>query len=252
MKARIFACLVGLAALFSGGLRAQEGLKLGFVALPQTTWLLNNDDIDAALDEFTYKVTWGMAVGPEIGYNFNEHLGFRLDFLYSVQGQEYENLNAEDTWVHHTRRLHYLKVPLMFGFNTNTQFNKLIFSAHAGFQANFLIKARYYNDDESYTPDEALFDNITDYPSEYQQYSFLDYGPVADIGLDIKLTYNLLANIHLRADYSISDAENKNASFRETLQGITNQRLFYDSERAETNNLTGGIRLGLTWTIGAQ
>ena len=211
--------------------------------------MLNQEDMDAPLDQFEYQTTWGMAAGPNFGYNFTDGFGFRLNFLYSAQGQRYANVNAEGTTVNHTRRLNYLKVPLFLSFNTGTEFNKLIFSFNAGFQANMLVRARYYNDDESYTPDEAYFDNITEYPTTYQRYSWLDYGPTASIGLDIKLTYNIMANIHVRGDYSLSDAENKNAAYKLWNLGSPEDVKFWDETRSITNNLTGGLAIGLTYTF---
>jgi len=159
-------CFCGTATVFG-----QKGIKIGFSAIPQTTWMLNKDDMEAPLDQFEYKTTFGMAAGPSFGYNFNDGLGFRMNFLYSAQGQRYSNLNSEGTTVTHNRRLNYFKIPLLFHFNTNSAYRKVIFTAEAGMQFNLLTRARYYNDDQSYTPDEALWDNVTDYPTTYQRYN---------------------------------------------------------------------------------
>lgn len=244
------ACL--LCTLFSGAAFGQKGLKLGLIALPQTTWMLNSDDQAAPLDQFTYKTTFGMAAGPTFGYNFGENVGFRMNLLYSVQGQRYENKNSEGDWVEHTRRLHYLKAPIMVGFNTGGSYSKVMFSMYAGFQASMLTHARYYNDDQSYTPDETLYGNVTDYPSTYRQYSLIDYGPVADIGLDIKLTYNVQANLRIRGDYGLNDAERKNATYKLTEYGIPTSQPIYSQDRPATTNITGGIAVGLTYTIVTQ
>ncbi|HHG85715.1 MAG TPA: PorT family protein [Bacteroidetes bacterium] len=241
--------LLVVGGLASSSAFAQKGLKLGIVAFPHTTWMLNQDDLEAAQDVYKYETTFGMAAGPSVGYNFGDGIGFRLNFLYSAQGQRWTSLNSRGDVVTNNQRLHYLKVPLMLSFNTGTEFNKLIFSFQAGFQGNVLMRARYYNDDESYTPDEALFDNVTDFPTTYQRFSWLDYGPVAEIGLDIKLTYNIMANIHLRGDYSLSDAENKDASFKLWERGVPNDVRYWGNDRAVTNNLTAGIVFGLTYTF---
>lgn len=229
--------------------QAQKGIKIGVVALPQTTWMLNKADMEAPQDEFDYQTTFGMAAGPSLGYNFGDGIGFRLNFIYSAQGQRFSNVNDEGTTVNHVRRLNYLKVPLLLSFNTGTEFRRLIFSFNAGFQANLLTRARYYNDDQSYTPDEALWDNVTDYPTTYQRFSWLDYGPVVDMGFDIKLKYNLMANVHLRADYSLSDAENKNSAYKLWTFGIPEDVRYYASDRPVTTNLTGGLMFGFTYTI---
>ncbi len=251
MKGKFFSiALVIVAALITTApLKAQEGLKLGFVALPQTTWMLNQQDIEAPQDEFTFKTTYGMAAGPTFGYNFNDYFGFRLNALYSAQGQRYTSINANEDLVTHTRRLNYLKTPLFVSVNTGTEFRKFVFSFAAGYQANFLIGARYSNDDQSYTPDQGLFDNVTDYPTTYNRYSWIDHGPVVDFGLDIKLTYSVFANIHLRADYSITDAEDKNASYKFWTNGIPEDVTFYPTDRGMTNNLNAGVAFGLTYTF---
>ncbi|MEM0997501.1 MAG: porin family protein [Bacteroidota bacterium] len=246
---RILLVLLVVSGTAFTGAFAQKGLKLGVVALPQTTWLLNQQDIDAPQDVFDFKTTFGMAAGPMVGYNFGDGIGFRLNFLYSAQGQKWTNNNSRGDVVTNTQRLHYLKVPLLVSFNTGTDFNKWIFSFQAGFQANLLVRARYYNDDESYTPDEALFDNITDFPTTYQRFNWIDYGPVVDFGLDIKLKYNVMANIHLRADYSISDAENKDAAYKLWTFGVPDDVTFYPTDRGMTNNFTAGLVFGLTYTF---
>jgi hypothetical protein len=248
---RIFVSLlavIALATAFSPALKAQEGLKIGISAMPQNTWMLNKDEMDARLDSFKYDLTFGMAAGPFIGYNFSDKLGFRLGFLYSVQGQKHTQVDDSVT-ISHTRKLHYLKMPLTLGFNSGTEFNKVIFFFHAGFQVGLLTKARYYNDDERYTPDQALYDNVTDYPTTYQTYKWLDYGPVLQTGVDVKLAYNIMANIHIRADYSLGDIEDKDETYRLTTNGITNVVKYWPENRAETGNITGGIMLGITYTF---
>lgn len=235
--------------LLSGAVFAQEGIKIGFVALPQTTWMLNQADMEAPLDEFDYKTTFGMAAGPSFGYNFGDGIGFRLNFLYSTQGQRYADINGDGETVNHTRRINYLKIPLFLSFNTGTQYRKVIFSFNPGFQFNLLTNARYYNDDQSYTPDEALWDNVTEYPTTYQRFSWYDFGPVVDFGLDIKMKYNLMANVHVRADYGLGDAENKNAAYKLWTFGIPDDVTYYPVDRPKTSNLTGGLVFGFTYTI---
>lgn len=232
-----------------GMLQAQQGLKFGVSAIPMSTWLVNSDDIDANLEDYTYETTWGMAAGPMIGYNLNDNFGFRMNFLYSVQGQEYTNLNALGDEVRHTNRLHYLKLPLTLGFNTNTEYNKYIFYFHGGFQLNMLMKGKYYNDDQSYVPDPTFELQVADYPTVWERYNFIDYGPVVETGLDIKLKYNLMGNIHLRADYGLNDAEKKGVEYKQITNGQTDVVKFWDQERAKTRNFTAGLLIGITYTF---
>ena len=247
-KGFILLCFILTFSSF-GLLQAQEGLKIGVMAHPMTTYLVNPDDIDANLEDYSYETTFGMAAGPLIGYNFNDNIGFRTSFLYSVQGQKYTALNAQDDEILHTTRLHYLKIPLTVGFNTNTEYNKYIFYFHGGFQLNLLMKGKYYNDDQSYVPDPTFELQVSDYPNVWERYNFVDYGPVVETGLDIKLKYNLMGNIHVRADYGLNDAERKDVEYRLTTNGQTDVVKFWDQERSKTRNFTAGLVIGITYTF---
>ncbi len=245
--------LVFVTGMFSvNDLKGQAGLKLGFSGGPQSTWLLNKQDMEAALDAFTYKSTYGMAFCPFFGYDLNDYFGFRIQALYSAQGQKWQNINSSGDEVNHTQRLNYLKAPILFNFSTGLSRRKLALNVAVGYQASFLINARYRNDDQSYTPDEALFDNITGYPTQYQRFSWWDHGPVAQIGVNIKLTYNVVANIHIRGDYGLTDAENKNTTYERWTFGVPEEVFFFPPDRSKTSNLTGGLHFGLTYTFSSN
>ncbi|MCB9231107.1 MAG: PorT family protein [Bacteroidia bacterium] len=252
MRSVLFLFLLLAGFLAPSLVQAQKGLKLGFFALPQNTWMYNADDAAAAKDVYSHRITFGMAAGGSAGYNFTQHFGVRTNIIYSLQGQRWQSKNALRDIVTHNQRMHYLKVPIMIGFNTNTRLSKVIFSMYGGFQAGLLVKARYYNDDQTYVPDQELYSNILDWPSEYRQHRWYDYGPVGEIGVDVKLTYNIMANVRIRADYSLVDAENKNATYRELENGIPVIKKFYSDTRPATTNMNGGILFGLTWTITEQ
>jgi hypothetical protein len=80
--------------LLIGSVWAQEGaIRIGAVLLPQSTWLLNQDDSDAG-PELDYESTWGFAGGVSASYNFTDYLGVGLDVLYSNQGQKYKGTQS--------------------------------------------------------------------------------------------------------------------------------------------------------------
>lgn len=251
MKIRHKSFLFGLATLLllPGIMKAQKGVKIGLLALPQSTWLFNSDDWNAAKDIYDHKFTFGMAAGPIFGYNFSENFGFRTNFLYSLQGQHYHSRNAELELVTHKIRLHYVKMPIMFGFNTNTEFSKMIFSFYVGFQGNLLMRAQYQDNNQSFVADPSLDPTILDYPSSFRQYNWFDYGPVLDIGFDVKLTYNIMANLHLRAEYGLGDAENKGATITRIENGVVFRESFWPETRPATQNYVGGLTFGLTYTF---
>jgi len=133
--------------LLIGSIWAQEGaIRIGAVLLPQSTWLLNQDDSDAG-PELDYKSTWGFAGGVSASYNFTDYLGVGLDVLYSNQGQKYKGTKSGITYTAKTT-LNYLKLPLLLRFNSDP--NSVVqFSAFLGPQFSFLLS---YNDRKETNP----------------------------------------------------------------------------------------------------
>jgi hypothetical protein len=123
--------------LLIGSMWAQEGaISIGAVLLPQSTWLLNQDDSDAG-PELDYEVTWGFAGGISASYNFNDQLGVGLDVLYSNQGQKYKGTQSGISYTAKAT-LNYLKLPLLFRFNSDP--NSVVqFNAFLGPQFSFLL-----------------------------------------------------------------------------------------------------------------
>lgn len=228
---------------------SQKGFKLGVIALPQNTWLLNSDDWNAPKNQYEHQITMGMAGGLLAGWNFGDGVGLKMNFLYSLQGQKYRSLNDKNEEVENNIRLQYLKIPLMLSFNSRTQYNKVIFSFGLGFEVGFLTRARYFNNDQSYVPDPVLMANVLDYPSTWESYNTMTYGPCAEVGFDVKLTYNIMANFRLRGDYMLNDAEDKNRTITRIQNGIPYREYYWGETRPDTKQFTGGILLGLTYTF---
>jgi hypothetical protein len=82
-------------------------------------------------------------------------------------------------------------------------------------------------------------------------------GLVSDLGFDVRLSYDLVLNLHLRANYSLGDIENKDASFFVSQNGQIAQQDFWASRRglladAPTNALNLGAKIGLTYTLAGR
>ena len=234
---------------------AQQGLKIGGFVMPQAVFLLN--DTDLALDDDAYQVEFlgGMAGGAVVGYNFNDFTGLRLNVLYAQEGGKYSSRRDIRSRNNFVTRVEYLKIPLMVGFNTQPLDNKLMFTLYAGGQIGFLTRAFSYDDNPAYDP--GIPDNISNFPSTYETYKTFNYGLVGDLGVDVYLTSETVLNLHLRADYGLHDAEDKNASFLLTEGGTTTDTDYWTWRRAgtggpgETNALNIGLKIGITYTIGS-
>jgi hypothetical protein len=265
--------------LLIGSMWAQEGaIRIGAVLLPQNTWLLNQDDSDAGPEQ-DYEVTWGFAGGISASYNFNDYLGVGLDVLYSNQGQKYKGTQS-GTGISYTytakATLNYLKLPLLLRFNSNP--NSVVqFSAFLGPQFSFLLSYK----------DRAEANNVPFFGTVVQEVSgkemsitvgntsmkeeltapiyksFLP-GAVLGFGIGIKPTDELLISLHIRADYAFGDAENKDAKIDHTHHGGVGQDPFWSNKpkygdlapdgynRPTTTALTGGLQLGVYYTIGGR
>ena len=190
-----------------------------------------------------------MAGGVKFGWHFGDGIGLRLDALYSLQGQRYTSVNSKKDLVENNIRLQYVQVPVFISFNSNTRHAKVMFAGAVGFQGGMLVRARYYNNDQTYIPDQVLWTNVLYYPPTRKTYTKFTYGPVAEFGVDITLTYNLMANIRFRGSYQLNDSENKNATVTKIENGIPYRESFWDENRPATTQITGGILMGLTYTF---
>ncbi|MBX7242058.1 MAG: PorT family protein [Bacteroidia bacterium] len=229
---------------------AQKGMKYTLFVLPQSVTMRNADDRalqELDNDQFRYAHLWGIGAGAYVGYNPSENFGLRTGLLYSHQGYKY---TAKSTYYERNRfvtRLDYLKMPLMMGVSSNYMDNKAVFSFYGGFQFGWLLGGQMYDDVTEYVP--APDPNISRHPALRTIYSRMNNSLVAETGLDITLTEDFALNLKLRGDYSLADAENKDATYRVTQNGQTQYVKYWEAGRLKTHNLTGGLLVGLTYNI---
>lgn len=245
--------MLGACLLIGGTLYAQQGLKIGAFIMPQNSMLLNEDNAALPDDAFQYELLGGVAGGIVLGYNPIEHLAIRLNVLYSQQGGKFSVRSGVETRDDFVTRLEYLKIPLMIGVNSGFDNNKIIFSFNAGVQAGFLTQAYTYNNSVAY--EAPLPENYTSFPTVREQYESMDLSAVADVGIDVALTYNMVLNLHIRGEYGAQDAEDKAETFRITEGGETRNQKYWEwarglTQNAETRNFTTGLLIGVTYTFG--
>ncbi len=261
---RIFLTLFAL--ILSANLYAQRGWYLGARVIPQSTWILNSQDSDASEADFSYVYTYGVAAGIGGGYAFTEHLGVMADLLYSSQGQahSYDAIVGTETFRFTDEiRLRYLKIPVMFRLSTNTE-RKTAFTFQVGPQLSYLVSVKQYVGNTNYPHNNQLprdpegepdFYNV---PDRYNTYETLVFDVAGGIGVEVKLRYNLKMHLQFRADYSLSDTENKEASYDVYQNGQVTNVKFYDSpytyphytgNRPKSSNLTGGLLLGFSYVF---
>ncbi|MCX7652974.1 MAG: PorT family protein [Bacteroidia bacterium] len=267
---------VWLSFLLLGGLYAQQGtIKVGAAFLPQSTWLLNQDDSDAG-PELDYVSTWGFAGGITLGYNFTDYIGVGLDVLYSRQGQKYKGTESGADLTAQTS-LNYLKLPLLLRFNSDPN-SPVQFSFFLGPQLSLLTG---YKDEATFSAGnnseklevsgtKATYTiSVPPFPSYTQEeeltapiYRSSNFGAALGLGVGIKLSDELLLSLHFRGDYSFGDVENKDAAIPHGNHSdpYWEQKPKYElgshgsstEKRPATSAITGGLMLGISYNIAVK
>lgn len=230
---------------------AQRGLKLGGFIMPQYVTMRNPDDKSLQIendDNFRYAPLYGISFGAQLGYNPSENFGIKTGVAYSHQGYKWTSKHTFRDRYKHITRLNYLKIPFMLGLHTNYTDNKAVFSFYGGYQLGILLGGQQYDDVWEYSP--ATPYNISKYPvSMGRIYNRTNHMIVGDMGLDIKMTESVAFNLHVRADYSFGDAENKQAQIRVTSNGSTTYNRYWGLGRLDTHNFNAGLLFGVTYNI---
>jgi hypothetical protein len=247
--------------MFAFSSYAQQGFEVGVRGMFQNNWLINDKDF-AEGPTLDFEATWGQAYGISLGYNFTDHLGVRTNILYASTGQKYkgdfsEGSNEDGAYSNVTLGQHfltspssvpgeynaevslkYLKFPLMFRANS-FPYKGAFFSFLIGPQLNMLSGATHYYNSE--TIDYTDVPGISDFETK-DVYTNSHLSVVMGLGADVSLTDLLKLNINFRFDYSFQDVEDKGAE-------IVSGQEFWSDERPETTMGSGGLMLGLTYTI---
>jgi outer membrane protein W len=195
---------------------AQKGFSVSVKGTPHFSWLQNSDDNDNS--SYNRKATFGTNFGIGAGYNFTNNLGIGMDALYSFQGQKYELSGTE-----YRQKLQYLKVPVMFTYNTDAT-RKISFIGKVGPQLSFL------------TNSELSDNNGNKIADTKEQYKDVTFGAAAVAGAQYHLDKNLFLTTALRYDYDFTNAENKDYAG-------------YAAGRSNTYNTTLGLEVGLKYML---
>ncbi|WNJ21417.1 porin family protein [Pontibacter sp. G13] len=236
--------------------QAQRGLKLGAFGIPQISAMYNMDDASLDEDLYTMEPYVGMAGGLEVGYNFNEYIGVRLNTIFSQEGGRYSFKRTIEERTMVTTRLNYFKLPLMIGFNSfNYQGTKYSFMIYAGVSANFLTGAETYNDDPSL--DIAVPESFKSFPTTKETYAPIYYSAVVDLGYQIVLGEQEKVSLifALRGEMGLTDSEDKDETFFIYQNGSVDEIEYWDtvggpSRNAVTNAINIGLRVGVLYSFG--
>lgn len=195
--------------------KAQKGFYAGAQGMAQISVMLNEADVERPGAD--YRSKFGTAFGLNGGYNFNNHMGIGTEVSISNIKQRYI-----DNTVSYTQKFNYLKIPVLFSYNTNPE-RKIIFTAKAGPQLGILLKSSI-----SGASNSALNGNTKD------QYKNLTFGAMAGAGVRIRMLDNIYLDAGLHLDGTISNTEDKD------YKG-------YAANRGKTHDLNAGVEVGIKY-----
>lgn len=218
MKKLLFT-LALVAFLFNA--KAQTGFEFGLHVKPQNVWIMNQDLMDSPTVD--PDLTFGFDFGLDANFMFLNNIGVASGVSLSSQGQKYkaQDSNSDLKW---EQKLKYIKIPLKFRYVSNTDANAA-FYLEAGPQFSFLTSAKATN---ILSSTGGLVENKENYKS-----STTDV--LLGFGTKIRATEALGIILGLEFDYALGDIE------KNTPSGY-----------AKSNNLTGGIKLGVLYHFGGN
>lgn len=216
MKKAILLSMMTVAGLLTVTItKAQQGFYVGAQGAAQVSVMFNEADVDKPGADYRSKL--GKAFGVNAGYNFNDHIGVGTEVTYAIIKQRYI-----DNSVSFTQKFNYLKVPVLFTYNTNPE-RKFMFTAKAGPQLGILLKSKITDASNS-----ALNGDTKD------QYKKLTFGAMAGVGVRMKLVEKIYLDAGLHVDGTISNTED------ESYKG-------YTAGRKKSHDLNAGLEVGIKY-----
>lgn len=197
------------------GAKAQKGFYVGAQGAAQLSVMFNEADVEQPGAD--YRSKFGTSFGVNGGYNFSKHMGIGTEVTYATIKQRYI-----DNSVSYTQKFNYLKVPVLFTYNTNPG-RTLMFTAKAGPQLGILLKS-----DISGASIGALNGSTMD------RYRKLTFGAMAGAGVRVRMMDNIYLDAGLHVDGTISNTEDKD------YQG-------YAAGRSKSHDLNAGLEVGIKY-----
>lgn len=204
---------------------AQKGAFIGLRIMPQSAWILNQDDFDS--DEYDFGVPFSVAFAVAGGYMFTNTIGVEVQMLYSPQGQDY--VDSEKNKFASINN-NYFKIPVLFRLRTEGE--KVAFLLNAGPQFGFLVNSSI-----------DLYGNGDNFSDSRNFYESFEFSVALGLGTSILLTENLFLDLLLKLDYGLSSIESD-----------LGRAFFYDhgnDGRADSNNALLGFSVGVNYVFPA-
>lgn len=225
----LFACIPAI---------AQKGLYFGLAGTIQSTWVTNQNNY--GLPEMDYKTAYGGAANLNIGYDFTNHLGVKIEVGYGKFGQKYTDKIGDSTFSREVKAYH-LMIPILLKYRTGGSIAK--FYVAIGPQFDMLLSAS-----QNYLMNGAIYDNTRETVSGEkfgvgkeeikERFSSMDVFARLDLGVDITVVKHLMIEIGVKLGYGLMDLNSTDYRLKD-----------HSGNYNPSHNVFGGLTLGLNYRL---
>ncbi len=238
MKKMLFAAAVAFLVL-TGSLSAQKQLYFGLGGTGLSSVIINQNYY--GYTDLDFKFTMGMAGAVNVGFDFNKHLGLKLELGMAKLGQNYSDVLPGDSTLTRIVRLNYFQIPLLFKYRTGGEVAR--FYVAVGPQFNFLMSAKeeYLINDGTLTdsiPGNLTKPTLISESTITDRYNSIDILGRLDLGVDITITKNLFCYVGMTMAYGFTDINATAWQIKDS-----------DGNYNPSHNAYGGINFGINYTL---
>ncbi|MGA2824112.1 MAG: porin family protein [Bacteroidales bacterium] len=236
---KLYSALLALLLLASFPALAQKGLYFGIAGTVQSTLITNQNNY--GLPEMDYKTTFGGAANLNVGFDFTNHLGIKIELGYGKYGQKYTDTRDSSTFDRNIK-LNCLTIPIMLKYRTGGPIIK--FYIAIGPQFNMLMAAKQTYNKNGFPYMEDVDDTITHSTFKVGQeeikerFSSMDVLARMDLGLDITLVKHLMIEFGIKFGYGLMDLNATDYHIKD-----------HSGAYHPSHNVFGGLTLGLNYRL---
>lgn len=184
----------------------QEGHFVSGAFFGQFTQIENLDDSYFSRNSVEAEPTYHLGGGMEYNFNFTKNLGLSSGLLYFEQGQQYKGTLTDSSFVQEYEsevELDYLKVPIMFRFNSalGDGSEDVYLSIGIGITIDFLLAANA-STDPGYDRNGLTIDYRDLYKTTTSSF-------MTDFLFNVQLAEDWFAQAGMKIHFGLSDIENK-------------------------------------------
>jgi hypothetical protein len=239
MKKTLSVAIIAL-LFIAGPLMSQKQLYFGLAGTGLSSVITNQNNYGLPF-EMDYAFTMGGSGNANIGFDFSNNIGLKLEIGYSILGQKYTD-TYNDTVYSRNIKLNYLQIPLLFKFRTGGDVAK--FYLLVGPQLNLLLSAsqKYLKQDdifnENFTPSDWTKPVLIGQETITDRYNSMDIMGRLDIGVDINLAKSLFLNVGLTMAYGFTDINATDWQIKD-----------HTGNYNPSHNIYGGINFGINYVL---